>query len=73
MLGPQFLKDIELIVAHVQQNLKASQDKQKSYADLKNSSRVPGRQACIYKGKTQEKLPKTGHIFKIGTQVLLSI
>ena len=39
MLGPELLKDMELTMKHVQQNLKASQDKQKSYTDLKRTPR----------------------------------
>ena len=39
MLGPDLLKDMELIVKQVQQNLKASQDRKKSYADLKRTPR----------------------------------
>ena len=35
LLGPYLLKDMELTVKQVQQNLKVSQDRQKSYADLK--------------------------------------
>jgi len=35
MLGPEMLRDMELIVKQVQQNLKEAQDRQKSYADLK--------------------------------------
>ena len=39
MLGPDLLEDMELTVKHVQQNLKAAQDRQKSYADLKRTPR----------------------------------
>ena len=39
MLGPELLKDMELTVKQVQTKLKVSQDKKKSYADLK---RTPG-------------------------------
>ena len=39
MLGPELLKNMETIVKHVQQNLKASQGKKKSYADLKRTPR----------------------------------
>ena len=35
MLGPDLLKYMELTVKHVHQNLKASQDRNKSYVDLK--------------------------------------
>ena len=35
MLGPDLLKEMDLTVKQVQQNLKASQDRHKSYADLK--------------------------------------
>ena len=31
------MKDMELVVKQVQQNLKDAQDKQKSYADLKRT------------------------------------
>ena len=39
LLGPKLLKDMELIVKQVQQNLKVSQDREKSYADLKRTPR----------------------------------
>ena len=39
MLGPDLLKDMELTVKLVQQNLKVSQDRKKSYADLKRAPR----------------------------------
>ena len=39
MLGPDLLKDMELTVKWVQQNVKVSQDMQKSYADLKITPR----------------------------------
>ena len=39
MLGPKLLKDMELTVKQVQQNLKDSQDNKKSYADLKRTPR----------------------------------
>ena len=39
MLGPDLLEHMELTVKPVQQNLKTSQDKHKSYADLKRTPR----------------------------------
>ena len=39
MLGPDLLEDMELIVKQVQQNMKAAQDRQKCYADLKRNPR----------------------------------
>ena len=39
MLGPDLLKYMELTVKHVQQNLKVSQDRQKSYTNLKRTSK----------------------------------
>ena len=39
MLGMELLKDMELIVKHVQPNLKVAQDMPKSYADLKRTRR----------------------------------
>ena len=39
ILGTDLLKDMELTVKEVQQNLKATQDRQKSYADLKRTPR----------------------------------
>ena len=39
MLGPEMLRDMELTVKQVQQNLKEAQDRQKSYADLKRTFR----------------------------------
>ena len=39
MLGPEFLKDMELTMKQVQQNIKDSQDKKKSYVDLKITPR----------------------------------
>jgi ribosomal protein L21E len=39
MLGPELLKEMELTVKQVQQNLKEAQDRQKSYADLKRTFR----------------------------------
>ena len=39
MLGPDLLKDIELTMKQVEQNLKGSQDSQKIYADLKITPR----------------------------------
>ena len=39
ILGPDVLKDMELTMKHVQQNLKVSQDRHKSYADLKRTPR----------------------------------
>ena len=35
VLGPELLKEMELIVKHVQGNLKVTQDRQKSQVDLK--------------------------------------
>ena len=35
VLGPELLKEMELIVKHVQANLKVTQDRQKSQVDLK--------------------------------------
>ena len=40
VLGPELLKDMELIVKHVQGNLKIVQDRQKSQADLKRTPKV---------------------------------
>ena len=40
MLGPDLLKDMELTMKQVQQNLKAAHDRKKSYVDLKRSPRV---------------------------------
>ena len=39
MLGPDLLRDMELTMKQMQQNLKASQDRKKSYADLKRTPR----------------------------------
>ena len=39
MSGLDLLKDMELTVKHVQQKLKAAQDRQKSYADFKRTPR----------------------------------
>jgi hypothetical protein len=39
MIGPEMLKEMELTVKHVQQNLKVAQDRQKSYADSKRTPR----------------------------------
>ena len=39
MLGPNLLKDMELTVKQVQQNLKASRERHKSYVDLKITPR----------------------------------
>ena len=39
MLGPEILKDMELIVKQVQHNLNISQDRKKSYANLKITPR----------------------------------
>ena len=39
MLGPNLLKYMEITVKQVQQNLKAGQDRQKSYVDLKRTPR----------------------------------
>ena len=39
MLGPDLLKYMELTVKQVQQNLKASHDMLKSYADVKRNTR----------------------------------
>ena len=39
MLGCGLLKYMELTVKQVQENLKASQDKKKSYTDLKRTPR----------------------------------
>ena len=37
MLGPELLKELELIVKQLQRNLKTAQDRQKSHADLKRT------------------------------------
>ena len=37
MLGPDLLKELELIVKQVQSNLKTAQDRQKSHADFKRT------------------------------------
>ena len=39
MLGLELLKDMELTMKHVQQNLKVVQERKKSYADLKITPR----------------------------------
>ena len=39
MLGPDLLEDMELTMKQVQQNLKVSQERKKSYADLKRTPR----------------------------------
>ena len=39
MLGPDLLEDMELTMKQVQQNLKASQDRKKRYANLKRTRR----------------------------------
>ena len=39
ILGPELLKDMELIVKQVQQNMKSSQDMKMSNVDLKRSPR----------------------------------
>ena len=39
MLGSKLLKDMELTVKHVHQNFKSSEDRKKSYADLKRTPR----------------------------------
>ena len=39
VLGPELLKEMELIVKQVQGNLKVAQDRQKSQADLKRTQR----------------------------------
>jgi len=39
ILGPELLKEMELIVKQVQQNLKEARDRQKSYADLRRTFR----------------------------------
>ena len=39
VLGPELLKEMELIVKHVQGNLKVVQDRQKSQADLKRTQK----------------------------------
>ena len=37
MLGPEFLKELELTMKHVQSNLKTAQERQKSHANLKRN------------------------------------
>ena len=37
ILGPELLKEVELIVKQVQRNLKVAQDRQKSQTDLKQT------------------------------------
>ena len=39
MLGPELLKDMELTLKQIQQNLKVAQGTKKSYADLKRTFR----------------------------------
>ena len=39
ILGPELLKDMELIVKQVQQNMKASEDRKMSYVHLKRTPR----------------------------------
>ena len=39
VLGPELLKEMELIVKQVQGNLKVAQDRQKSQADLKRTQK----------------------------------
>ena len=39
VLGPELLKDMELIVKQVQGNLKVAQDRQKSQANLKRTQK----------------------------------
>ena len=39
MLGPKLLKDMELTMKQVQQNLKVAKDKQKSHVDLNKTPR----------------------------------
>ena len=39
VLGPELLKEMELIVKQIQGNLKIAQDRQKSQSDLKQTSK----------------------------------
>ena len=48
VLGPELLKEMELIVKHVQGNLKVAQDRQKIQEDLK---------------QTQKEFPVGEHVF----------
>ena len=59
---------MELTVKQVQQNLKASHDMLKSYADVKrNLSQFYVGDHAIYKGKSQENFLDIGKVFRIGT------
>ena len=48
VLGPELLKEMEQEVAKIRQNLKASQDRQKSYADKHRVHRELNVGDCVY-------------------------
>ena len=74
MLGPELLKDMELTMKQVQQNLKVVQDRQKSYVDLKRTPRefqvgehvyikVKPKKISLRMGKYSKLAPGiTGHL-----------
>ena len=74
MLGPDLLKQMELTVKQVQQNLKASQDRKKSYVDLKINPREFQVGDHVYiKVNPKKSSLRLGKYSKIGTQVLRAI
>ena len=80
MLGPNLLKDMELTVKQVQQNLKAGQDRQKSYVDLKITPRefqvgdhlyikINHKKSTLRLGKYNKFQPRYGKAFEIIAKV----
>ena len=76
MLGPNLLKDMELTVKQVEQNLKASQDRKKSYADLKRTPiyfqvgkhvyiKVKPKKSYLRSGKYSKLAPRYCRPFEI--------
>ena len=76
MLGPELLKYMELTMKHVQRDFKASQDRKKSYVDLKGTQRefqvgehvyvrVKPRKRSLRLGKYSKLVPRYCGPFEI--------
>ena len=76
MLGPELLRDMELTMKHVQQNLKVAEDRKKSYADQKRTPRdfkvgdhvfvkVKPRRSSLKLGRCTKLTPRYCGPFKI--------
>ena len=69
VLGPELVKDMEDQVVKIKQNLKASQDRQKFYADKNKTSReFKVREHVLLKVKPKKRYLKLGSCTKLAAR-----